>query len=160
MNPTRRPALAALGRLGQGAWKQYGEFLTVGFLNAAVDLGVLNLLLWLFPSSKDSPTELTVVNSLAVALAILNSYLWNTRWTFRQQADGSTRQRVLFLGQSLLNIAINDVALVATKGQLHQLHIEPHWLKLNLSKGAAMAFASSSSFFIMRLVVFRRSGRA
>lgn len=148
-----RSRLAALGRMGKSAWGQYGQFLTVGFLNAAVDLGVLNLLYWLFPTND--PSYLTVENSLAVALAILNSYLWNTRWTFREQADGSARQLVLFLAQSLLNIAINDIALIATAGQLHQIHIEPRWLKLNLSKGAAMAFASSSSFLIMRLVVFR-----
>ena len=157
MNPGRAGRLAAIGRAGKNAWKQYGEFLTVGFLNAAVDLGVLNLLQWLFPT--DNQSYLAVENSLAVSLAILNSYLWNTRWTFREQADGSARQLVLFLAQSLLNIAINDLALIATAGQLHQIHIEPRWLKLNLSKGAAMAFASSSSFLIMRLVVFRRPRR-
>ena len=115
------------------------------------------MLYWLFPTND--PSYLTMENSLAVALAILNSYLWNTRWTFREQADGSARQLLLFLGQSLLNIAINDIALIATAGQLHQIHIEPRWLKLNLSKGAAMAFASSSSFLIMRLIVFRRPPR-
>ncbi len=157
MNPVGRSRLAALGRMGKSAWRQYGQFLTVGFLNAAVDLGVLNVLYWLFPTND--PSYLTMENSLAVALAILNSYLWNTRWTFREQADGSARQLLLFLGQSLLNIAINDIALIATAGQLHQIHIEPRWLKLNLSKGAAMAFASSSSFLIMRLIVFRRPPR-
>lgn len=136
-----------------GAWGQYAEFATVGIFNAIVDLGVLNLLLWLFPT-KD-PLGLTIENSLAVALAILNSYLWNSRWTFRKQADGSTRQILLFVAQSLINIAINDVALILTAAPVRHLHLGPAWVSLNLSKGAAMAFASSTSFLIMRLFVFR-----
>ncbi len=129
----------------------------MGLMNAVVDLGVLNLLVWAWPTSD--PTVLTVENSLAVALAIVNSYLWNTRWTFRKQVDGSSRQRLLFLLQSLLNIAINDLALDLTAGQVRQLHLGPAWVTVNLSKGAAMAFASSTSFVVMRLVVFRTAPR-
>jgi putative flippase GtrA len=133
--------------------RQYLQFAAVGLFNAAVDLGVLNLLFWLWPTTN--PTGLTVENSLAVALAIANSYLWNSQWTFRPQSDGSLRQIVLFVAQSLLNIGINDLALVLTAGQVRELHLGPAWVTVNLSKGAAMAFASSTSFFIMRLVVFR-----
>ncbi len=135
------------------AWRQYGQFATVGFVNAAVDLAILNILLAVFPTT--SRIGLTVETSLAVALAILNSYLWNTRWTFRRQADGSTRQLTLFIAQSLLNIGINDLVLILTASQVHALQIAPHWVKVNLAKGVAMAFASSMSFFVMRLVVFR-----
>jgi putative flippase GtrA len=140
-----------------GVWGQYMEFATVGIFNAVVDLGVLNLLLWLWPTT--SRVGLTIENSLAVALAITNSYLWNTRWTFRRQADGSMRQLVLFVAQSLLNIGINDVALLATAGRVRQLHLGPAWVSVNLSKGVAMAFASSTSFLIMRLFVFRPRNR-
>ncbi len=139
------------------AWRQYGEFATVGVFNAIVDLGVLNLLLWLFPTTNR--LGLTVENSLAVALAITNSYLWNSRWTFRPQADGSVRQMVLFVAQSLLNIGINDLALILTAAPVRHLHLGPAWVSLNLSKGAAMAFASSTSFLVMRLFVFRASPR-
>ncbi len=139
------------------AWRQYGQFATVGFVNAAVDLAILNILLALFPTT--SRIGLTAENSLAVALAILNSYLWNTRWTFRRQADGSVRQMTLFIAQSVLNIGINDLVLILTASQVHALHIGPHWVKMNLAKGVAMAFASSMSFFVMRLVVFRPGAR-
>ena len=154
--PTAAPVRRVL------AWRQYGQFATVGFVNAAVDLGILNILMAVFPTT--SRLGLTVENSLAVALAILNSYLWNTRWTFRRQADGSARQLTLFVAQSVLNIGINDLVLILTAGQVHALHIGPHWVKVNLAKGVAMAFASSMSFFVMRLVVFRpgahrRNGR-
>lgn len=144
---------AVSGPRSVSPWRQYAQFAAVGLLNAAVDLGILNLLLWVWPTTD--PVGLTVENSLAVALAITNSYLWNSRWTFRPQADGSLRQMTLFVAQSLLNIAINDLALILTAGQVRQLHLGPAWVSVNLSKGAAMAFASSTSFIIMRLVVFR-----
>lgn len=102
---------------------------------------------------------LTTENSLAVALAIANSYIWNTRWTFSAQADGSLRQASLFIAQSILNIAINDVALLATNGLLLKMQIQPAWLGVNLSKGVAMIFASGTSFFVMRGYVFARARR-
>lgn len=132
---------------------QYGQFATVGVLNAVVDLGVLNLLQWLWPTTN--PSWVTAQNSLAVALAIANSYLWNTQWTFRRESDGSARQVALFIAQSLLNIFINDAALLLTAHQVRELHLGPNWVKLNLSKGVAMAFASSTSYVVMRLFVFR-----
>lgn len=136
-------------------WRQYFQFATVGVLNAVVDLGILNLLLWLWPTTD--PLGLTIENSLAVALAISNSYLWNSHWTFRREADGSWRQITLFLAQSLINIGINDAALLLTAGQVRHLHLGPAWVTVNLSKGVAMAFASSASFLIMRLFVFRKA---
>jgi putative flippase GtrA len=155
--PARPPVGAAWVAALLGVLGQYLRFAAVGLLNAAVDLAVLNLLLLLWPTSD--PLGLTVENSLAVALAIANSYVWNTRWTFRREADGSLRQLGLFVAQSLLNIAINDAALVLTAGQVRRLHLGPAWVGVNLSKGAAMAFASSTSFLIMRLVVFRPTRR-
>lgn len=138
-------------------WRQYLQFATVGLFNAVVDLGILNLLLWIWPTTN--AIGLTIENSLAVALAITNSYLWNSRWTFRRESDGSLRQIGLFVAQSLLNIGINDAALLLTAGQVRQLHLGPAWVGVNLSKGVAMAFASSTSFVIMRLFVFQRAPR-
>ncbi len=136
-----------------GAGTQWIQFATVGVANAVVDLGVLNIMLALWPPGRDQ-LLLTVENSLAVALAIANSYLWNTRWTFAAQADGSFRQATLFVAQSLLNIGINDAALLVTNGLFLQVHLGPAWVSVNLSKGVAMAFASGTSFFIMRGYVF------
>lgn len=134
-------------------WWQWLHFATVGVLNAVVDVAVLNLLLAVWPPGRDS-FLLTFENSLAVALAIVNSYIWNTRWTFAAQADGSLRQAVLFVAQSLLNIAINDGALLLMNGFLGRIHLQPAWISVNLSKGVAMAFASSTSFVVMRGYVF------
>src|SRR5579875_1548304 len=95
---------------------QYARFLAVGFSNALVDLGTLNILLVLYPTR--AALSLLADNTFAVALAILNSYLWNTRWTFRETATRSLRQRVLFSLQALLNIALNNLVLLSLSGFL------------------------------------------
>src|SRR3712207_4290311 len=49
--------------------------------NALVDLGMLNLLLWLWPTGDSG--MLALYNTVALLSANANSYFWNTMWTFR-----------------------------------------------------------------------------
>ena len=139
---------------------QYVQFSLVGLSNAVVDLGVLNLLLFLHPTNN--PFVLTIDNSIAVALAIINSYLWNTRWTFRSEADGSNRQRVLFVGQALLNITINDLALLGMTSILRPSQGIWYLIGSNVAKLVAMVIASTTSFIILYTIVFhvRRANEA
>lgn len=138
----RRPVIA-----------QYLQFALVGVSNAVVDLGVLNLLLALHPTR--AVPLLLLDNTLAVALAILNSYLWNTRWTFRGGVTHQTMQRVLFVAQALLNIVINNVVLIAVTGVLPPSLSLSTLVLNNVAKIAAMFAASTTSFLLLRLVVFR-----
>lgn len=132
---------------------QYLQFALVGATNAVVDLGVLNLLLALHPTR--SVLLLLLDNTIAVALAILNSYLWNTRWTFRGAVTHQATQRVLFVAQALLNIAINNIVLIAVAGILPPSLSLSALVLNNVAKVAAMIAASTTSFLLLRLVVFR-----
>ena len=133
---------------------QYIHFCTVGLSNAAVDLGVLNLLLYLHPTQ--SVWVLLLYNTVAVSLAILNSYFWNIRWTFRGLARKTPRERILFVAQALLNIATNNLVLLAMTGVLASVTDDlSAYLISNAAKLAAMVVASSTSFLILRTIVFR-----
>ncbi len=70
---------------------KYAQFSLVGISNALVDVGVLNLFLLIGPTR--SPELLVLYNIVALGLANVNSYLWNTLWTFRDQARHDVRQR-------------------------------------------------------------------
>lgn len=133
---------------------QFFRFLTVGITNSVVDFGVFNLLLWIFPT-RDLRT-LVVYNSIAVALAIVNSYLWNTRFTFRAASRGERahRQRVLFVAQSLFNVGINDLVVALFIRIVAENSLMSAQLAGNVSKLVAMLVASLSSFLIMKYVVF------
>jgi putative flippase GtrA len=132
---------------------QYLRFCTVGVSNAVVDLAALNLLLLLYPTRSD--LTLLVYNTVAVMLAILNSYLWNTRWTFHDQVTNSGRERALFVAQAILNIAINNVVLVVMTDLLPTQAGGWSILTTNLAKLAAMFTASSTSFLLLHTFVFR-----
>ena len=56
--------------------KRFSKFSVVGLSNAAIDIGVLNLFLWLEPTRE--VTLLVLYNGVALVLANLNSYIWNT----------------------------------------------------------------------------------
>jgi putative flippase GtrA len=137
---------------------RYVKFLSVGCLNAIVDLGVLNLLLWCHPTH--TPWLLTLYNTVAVTCAVLNSYVWNRFWTFRDQARGDKREFLLYIVQALMSIVLNDAVLTATAAWLDTLHrLSPVWVD-NLAKGTAMLTSSSVTYLCLRWWVFRRRGRA
>ena len=86
--------------------KRFSKFSLVGLSNAAIDIGVFNLFLWLEPTREVS--SLVIYNGVALVLANLNSYAWNTLWTFRGRAEHDLRQIVLFGLQALVNIGISN----------------------------------------------------
>ena len=138
--------------------RQFSRFVTVGVTNSIVDFGVFNLLFAVYPTRNIQ--VLVLYNSIAVALAILNSYLWNTRWTFRAgvvQGSRGHRQRILFIAQALLNVGVNDVVVaVLTRLLLYQTFLNATDSS-NLSKLVAMIVASLSSFLIMKYVVYAQA---
>ena len=133
---------------------RFSKFSLVGLSNAVVDIGVLNLFLWLQPTRETS--LLVLYNGVALVLANVNSYIGNTRWTFRGRAEHSTRQRMLFFLQALLNIAISTGIFWAL---IHPLLVDteiPAYLVGNVAKIVSVVVASVISFFILRYVVFSR----
>jgi putative flippase GtrA len=133
---------------------RFSKFSVVGLSNAAVDIGVLNLFLWLQPTRE--VYLLVMFNGIALVLANANSYLWNTLWTFRGRAEHDLRQGVLFALQALINIGVSNTLFWAL---IHPLIVNteiPTYLVGNVAKLGSVLVASTISFFIMRYVVFSR----
>ena len=80
---------------------QMVKFAIVGVLNTLVDFAVfqtLNLTLgWVYAAQV-----------LGYTFGVINSYLWNSNWTFREQRTRSLKEMGLFL---LVNIASLGVSL-------------------------------------------------
>jgi putative flippase GtrA len=133
---------------------RFSKFTVVGMTNAVVDIGVLNLFLWLQPTRN--PWELAIYNGIALVLANANSYVWNTQWTFRGRADRSMRQRTLFALQALVNIGVSNGLFWALIRPLLTNTEIPAYLVGNVAKIISIVVASTISFFIMRYLVFSR----
>jgi glycosyltransferase involved in cell wall biosynthesis/putative flippase GtrA len=142
--------------------RRFGRFAAVGASNAAIDVGVFNLLAALLPSHQ--PAQLAAYNTVAVALALANSYWWNSRWTFKQRLGSewrwsTARRRLLFTAQGLLNLAVNDAAVLIAATLLNRIGGLPAVGVANGSKVVGMVTASLVSFAFMRGVVFRDKRR-
>jgi putative flippase GtrA len=133
--------------------KRYTKFVLVGVSNAVVDLAVLNLLMVLIPDHR--ARVLVMENTVAVACAIVNSYVLNRRWTFVDSSDGSVVERIWFFFQALLNIGLNDWILAWCTTYLVFSRNIPVFVSSNASKAVAMFLSSSVSYVFMRFVVFR-----
>ena len=122
-----------------------------------MDLGVLNLLLLVWPTR--SPEILVAFNVAALVLTNANSYLWNTLWTFRRQARHDARQVGLFTAQGVVNVAVGGLLL----------WLLAHWLVAhtdlsplaggNVAKVASKVGASTLSFVLLRFFIFRKAKR-
>ena len=121
---------------------KYSQFSLVGASNTLVDVGAFNLLLW----SAHSPGLLLVYNVAALILANANSYLWNTLWTFRDEARHDAKQVGMFTAQGLLNVGVGNALLWLVAHGL-QAHTDPSTLLGgNVAKAVSKVVASTLSF--------------
>src|SRR3712207_512419 len=134
--------------------KGFSTFDIVGPSNAGRDVRVLNLFLWLGPTREVS--LLVIYNGVALVLANLSSYAWNTLWTFRGRAEHDLRQIVLFGLQALVNIVVSSGLFWALIHPIIVYTEVPTYLAGNVAKVISITVASTISFFIMRYVVFSR----
>ena len=133
---------------------RFSKFTVVGLSNALVDIGTLNLFLWL--ASTREPLELALYNGVALVLANINSYVW----TFRGRAQSNNfRQRALFTLQAILNICVsNGLFFVLVRPILVYTEV-PAYLAGNVAKVISVVVASTLSFFVLRYLVFSRKRR-
>jgi putative flippase GtrA len=131
---------------------QFARFSLIGAMNGALDLIVLNLLLQLWP--QPNVWDLILANSLAYSVAVLNSYVWNARLTFRRESSFNAREKVFFAAQALVSLLISNVVFLLFS-YLLGLSPLPLWLVHNGAKGISMALSSLCSFFFMKIYVFK-----
>jgi putative flippase GtrA len=98
---------------------------------------------------------LVAYNVAALILANANSCLWNTLWTFRDQARHDAKQIGLFTAQGLLNAGMGSLLLwVVAHGLDAYTNLSP-LLSGNVAKAISMVVASTISFLFLRYFVFR-----
>src|SRR5215472_5130830 len=133
---------------------QLVRFGLVGCANTAIDLLVLNCLLWLWPGQ--GPTRLLLANTIAYACGALNSFFFNRSWTFQRKGPPTAREGARFLQVTLAAIGCNDLILWFMGNILHPAHLNvTFWA--NSSKVIAIGGTILVSYLGMRLWVFVQS---
>ncbi len=140
VHPSSLPPLGQLLRFG-----------TIGILNTAFDILLLNLLLWIF-AIHTTPLML-VANAAAYGLGAVNSFVWNKYWTFAHGQRVTRQEMIRFAAVTLCGMGINDL-LLGVAGHLLLPLMGSTVLWANLSKLLAVAGSMVISFMGMRLWVF------
>ena len=95
---------------------QFSKFVATGFLNAAVDFGILNLLI--FWTGVAGGIGYIVFKSASFIVANINSYIWNLAWVFSRPASealgrsqtgeaAKTKEYAQFLTVSIVGFLLN-----------------------------------------------------
>ncbi len=138
-------------------FKQLLRFGIVGCLNTLIDLAVLNVLLWLFPTRNVG--LLLIENSIAYSVGAVDSFLLNKYWTFRCTGRAGRREVGRFALTTLAGVACNNLLLWLMSSLLHPVFLSAV-LWANASKIVAIGGTVLISYVGMRLWVFVRPAPA
>ena len=78
------------------------KFLLVGALNTFIDLGILNLLIFVFGTATG--ILFSLFKGISFLIAVLNSYVWNKYWTFSSHTEGVGERGKEFMQFFLVSI--------------------------------------------------------
>jgi putative flippase GtrA len=118
------------------------KFGLVGVLNTAIDFSLFTFLFYI------AGWPLLLANTTGYLAGLVNSYLLNRYWTFRDLSGPTT------LGQTALYAAMNLIGLALGNVTVYLLAaLTPAWIAKLLTVGITFAW----NYFINRRVVFVRS---
>lgn len=90
---------------------QFAKFGAIGVANFAVDIGILNLLIFL--SGTAVGVSYTIFKIISFTFAVTNSYIWNKFWTFKKENTREAgKEFAQFIIISVIGLALN--ALIAS----------------------------------------------
>jgi putative flippase GtrA len=132
-------------------FRQFLRYCLVGGVNTAIDLLILNILLWRFPTNNVQ--ILVVYNSVAYTSGAVSSFFLNKYWTFRRKQRTTWRELVRFAISLSLEVLYSN-GLVWLAGRALQPLIANTTLWGNASKLLAVAVGAVISYIFMRFWTF------
>lgn len=137
--------------LRSSTFQQFLRYCLVGGVNTVVDVLMLNILLWRFPTHNVQ--VLVVYNSVAYSCGALSSFFLNKYWTFRRTQRPTAREVVRFVISVLLEVLYSNV-LIWLAGKTLQPFITNITLWGNASKLVAVVIGALLSYCLMRFWTF------
>ena len=159
------PAIAILFGVGVaiarwlGQWLrwlfQFSKFVATGFMNAAVDFGILNLLIYLTGIAGGG--GYIVFKGASFIVANINSYIWNRAWVFSGRAPSTDKRNeyVQFLVVSVVGLLLNvsaAVVVVSAIGPQFGMSAKA-WANMGAAAGSATGLLWN--FLGYKFIVFR-----
>ena len=130
---------------------QFLRYCLVGGANTLIDLLIINILLWRFPTNN--VLALVAYNSIGYSSGAVSSFFLNKYWTFRHKRKTTHREVIRFIITLLLEILYSNV-LIWLAGKALQPFIANVTLWGNASKLLAVAVGTVISYLFMRFWTF------
>lgn len=130
---------------------QVAKFALVGFVNTAIDFGILNFLI-IF-TQITSGYLIFFLNAISFGTALVNSYFWNREWVFGSKKKGSFG---IFLAVTLLGLAINSGIVYLFTTFVPRIIVPSDELWANVAKVLATGVSMVWNFVGYKLVVFKK----
>ena len=141
-----------------GRWiaffNQFGRFAAIGFTNAAVDFGILNLLISF--SGVASGFLYAIFKTISFLISVTHSYYWNRRWVFESQNQEKSKEFFEFISVYIVAAVINvGTASVVVNFVDPVFNMSQNtWANVGAVAGSAVALVFS--FVGVRLMVFKK----
>lgn len=146
-----------------GRWfsffNQFGKFVTIGFTNATVDFGVLNLVIYYSGVTSANPyfsLYYALFKGCAFIAANSHSYLWNKFWVFNAgESHGGELEFGKFFGISMVSLLINAGLATAVVAYCLEIGLSDK-LASNLGGAAGSGLALIFNFVSLKFLVFKQ----
>lgn len=137
---------------------QFLKFALIGAMNTLVDLGILNVLMYL--SGQTEGIYYSLLKAVSFTCAVIFSYNLNKRWTFRDVSDVEQAKKFTqFLTISIIGAAINVSVATAIvtyiKPSIHILFLTDQlWGNIGALGGTAIGLVWN--FLGYKFIVFKK----
>jgi len=146
-----------------GRWlkffNQFGKFSAIGFTNAAVDFGVLNLLI--ANTDISSGGWYSVFKAVSFVCAIIPSYFWNKHWVFSSSQGDALTSSGGFEFAKFISVAIVSIFINTGTASFVVNYVDPLggltlqvWANVGAVAGSAVALIFG--FLGFKIVVFKK----
>lgn len=141
MDASRLRLLASLG----------GRFLVVGAVSTLIEVGAFNLFVYVFG------WDLILAKVVASLVALVNAYIGNREWTFRNRdRRGRASELLLFVAVNLVCTLLGAVLVWVGVGAVAgMLGHAPGAVTVNVVNLVSIAIVVAARFVLYHLVVFR-----
>lgn len=133
---------------------QFGRFFAVGVLNTVIDFGILNLL------SRSTGIAAGIllggVNVPGFLVAVVNSYLWNKLWVFKEGSQNLFAAFPKFFAVTLMGLLVNSGIVIFFTTSVAPSTGLPSNVALNIGKLLATMISLAVNFLGYKFFVFQK----
>ncbi len=143
-------------RVWRSTFIQFAQYCIVGGLNTLVDVGMLNILLWRFPTHNGE--LLATYNAIAYSSGAISSFLLNKYWTFRHTHKPTVGELVRYVMTIVIEVLYSS-ALIWVAGRALQPFIANITIWGNAAKLVAVVCGAMLSYPLMRFWTFAHGSK-